>query len=173
MGGQGSRASAQPAAQTTSPAVVAVRSGQAASGAVGEQKPPSFASWVLTRSTLRSMLAEWAKSTTDQARRERLTEIAVMTVPPEFAIFALCEPSLLQGGPGLYMKAPREEDPDLIVILHAVDKESSVLHHVGVRPDVSPFVAQGVFSSWARSIPKRFVVESPETTLQVFGLQPP
>eukprot|EP00971_Amphidinium_carterae_P058555 1158007-Amphidinium_carterae.1 len=119
------------------------------------------------------MVTEWAKASGDQARREVLTEIAVKELPAEFAVFALCEPSALEGGPGLYMKAPREEDPDVIVVLHAKDKESSVLHYVGVRPDVSPFVAQGVFSSWARSIPKRFVVECPDSTLRAFSLQPP
>mmetsp|Transcript_24123 Transcript_24123/g.56128 ORF Transcript_24123/g.56128 Transcript_24123/m.56128 type:complete len:181 (+) Transcript_24123:70-612(+) len=170
MGGSESRGGAH----ARSPGVVAVSSGQAAQAVATQQQAgsqPSFASWIFTPSKLRQTMTEWAKASSEPAQRERLTEIAVMTVPKEYSVWALYDPSGVEGGPGLYLQAPRESDPDVVVVMHAVDKELNVVHHVGVRPGVSPFVAQGVLSSWARSfLPKRCSVQNAES-LRVFGLQ--
>jgi len=131
-------------------------------------KPLNYAVWIARKGEVPGILESWAKAS-DTEEKQKLYEAVAKANLQDLIIWALADPSVLEGGGGLYMLPPR--NPQALIFLEAVDGQINNIHHIAVSPTEITSGVQAAVLGWMDSLkPKRCVIKRPQE-MTLFGIE--
>eukprot|EP00929_Paragymnodinium_shiwhaense_P001576 TRINITY_DN101812_c0_g1_i1.p1 TRINITY_DN101812_c0_g1~~TRINITY_DN101812_c0_g1_i1.p1 ORF type:complete len:285 (-),score=73.55 TRINITY_DN101812_c0_g1_i1:72-926(-) len=126
--------------------------------------PTRYVCWLTRKATIPAILKAWQedKSCTDE-QKAIMEKVAKMEIPKGWACWALAEESMSEKGPGFYLLPPPGAEPQVLVLLEAVDGTKNLIHHVCAKPDALGLNVENAVNDWLDSqFPKECVVRQPE-----------